>query len=301
MGGFDRVEWPVYGSGTAVAVSVVEPATELATADEAANARYEAFMANSAAAGTKSTLRTLTAPIRAVGSVARRIGEAVGLATPRLPAPDSFYPRDAAGNRLETEILPQGTRDSSCAAFAVAAMMELTVCRRRDSAAGVPHVSVTSLFDGTMDVAVTAGRAKTGVVDMRSPSQAWPPVENDPFVWKLNWRWIDERGEAAVAAMKDAIVNEGPLVASVELHGDWDRFVTTDETTMYAPGPTAVLRGDAHALCIVGYDGPTRSWIVRNSVRSWGAAGYARLPMLHRLINVEGSVIAPVSVEYPSL
>jgi C1A family cysteine protease len=81
------------------------------------------------------------------------------------------------------------------------------------------------------------------------------------------WRLIQTPAE-----MKSWIASRGPLVGSMQLYKDIER---------YAGGIYRHLIGDpvgGHCICIVGYSDTDSCWIVKNSWgKGWGEGGYFRI------------------------
>ena len=81
------------------------------------------------------------------------------------------------------------------------------------------------------------------------------------------WSWVNKTQDA----MKQALINYGPLVVAIYSYNDF----TSYKGGIYTP---KVKTRHGHVVTIVGYDDTQRCWIIKNSAGTdWGEYGYARV------------------------
>lgn len=272
--------------------------TVTAVGMEMANLRFDAFAEDVASAERRRTFDMALAPARALAGAVRVAGTAIGVLEATTDLPDVFDPRGPDGERLATPVRTQPPDSLECTAYAVAAMMELAWCRRLGTAADVPHLRIDSVFSGKTNLYETARRAAKGVVDEGFTGAA-PRKPTGANAWRLEWRRFDGPVESRPATMCRALVEQGPLAISIDVYSDFHQYIERGDGDVYTPAQDAIRRLDAHALCIVGYDLPRRSWIVRNSNAAWGQDGYGRLAWGDVKIRPEYVAIGATSVIHP--
>jgi hypothetical protein len=265
----------------------------------AANLRFEAFTANAARADRRRTTDMLVfTPARTVAEGARAVGAAVGLVAPVSGVSDSFDGRGPNGELLATPVRTQPQGNLECTAYAVASMMEIWRCRQLGTATGVPHLRIDSVFSGKADLYETADKAAIGVVD--EGFTAPPPKKpKGPNAWRLKWKGFDGSVKKRPDAMCESIANNGPVAISIDIYSDFHQWVAASDDAVYTPGPNAIRRLDAHALCVVGYDRIARTWLVRNSNAAWGRGGYGRIQWGDEKLKPEYIALGVTSVIHP--
>jgi hypothetical protein len=227
---------------------------------------------------------------------------ATGLLPGTLPPdgllPDRFDPRGSDGDRLVTQIREQAVGDPRCTAYALASMMEAWLCRKYGTRDGVPFLRIGDIFTGTEELIVNTKQAaaSTGVSVDGYPIGSTPDP-GAPTRFRLRPKRFTQALEARPLAMCRSIVLDGPLVLTLRIFDDFDAFRDKPEGAVYAPGPSALALDMAHALCVIGFDQVTRTWLVRNSNSAWGRHGYANIEWSNRLMEPEAKVVGAVEVK----
>lgn len=168
---------------------------------------------------------------------------------------------------------------NSCVAHAACASIELR--RRR---AGLPHLPLAprQLHHCRLGLSGANGVRASRVADalrddgapldagadaaLLAPADCAPAAP--PVLAVAGWSVV-----AGARALKQALVERGPLVAHMELHADfWDHY----GDGIYVP--IAVGSASTHAVCVIGYDDDARFWHCRNSRGpAWGQRGHFRI------------------------
>jgi C1A family cysteine protease len=112
-----------------------------------------------------------------------------------------------------------------------------------------------------------------------------------------NWQYVVDNEIPTVDAIKNAIFNTGPVVATMMVYNDFD---------YYSSGVYSYTTGGylgAHAIVIVGWNDNTQSFIIKNSWGdSWGESGYVNIAyselnsvvqLGNQMVLADGDAIAP--------
>lgn len=106
-------------------------------------------------------------------------------------------------------------------------------------------------------------------------------------MFRLRPEFVTQRG---VERMRAALIAMGPLLTVMHVYPNFRDFT--------GPGvyrPQGNKEGEAHAVCIVGFEGrdPEGCWIIRNSLgTSWGDRGYFRVAYGDRDLDLENATFA---------
>jgi hypothetical protein len=80
-------------------------------------------------------------------------------------------------------------------------------------------------------------------------------------------------GHASMAARKDAIAANGPVLAGMAVFNDFFGYTSG----VYQKTAGSSLAG-YHCICVVGYDDTQQCWILKNSWGTgWGESGFCRI------------------------
>jgi autotransporter-associated beta strand protein len=195
---------------------------------------------------------------------------------------DSFNWCDVLGQDFVTPVKDQGST-GECWAFSTVAALEAKYMITRNDPTYDPSFSEQQLVDAAMGT-VEGGNPGPALQYFCSTGEL--PEQTVPFTgdaapagWSMPAGWQNQvcvatscsgAMDADVAEMKSYLLQDGPIVATLETDNDW-----------YYPSG-GVFRG-WHAALIVGYqDNPSISgggyWILKNSWgTSWGNAGYGEI------------------------
>ena len=197
--------------------------------------------------------------------------------------------------RLTTPVRTQPPGDERCIAYAVAAAIETSICRDRQTVIGVPEISVDDLFnEGGREVGAIDGIqfavADGGVVDALCFPAAAPGrcADPAPHLWKCGIRPIGGKRKDRVDAMRRELRTFGPLVALLEVFSNFATF--TGAGVYDAVKPSIGF----HAVCIIGDEvdpAGTGFWIAKNSMGDkWGDDGFVRFRWNDPLVRLEDIV-----------
>ena len=196
--------------------------------------------------------------------------------------------------RLVTPVRQQPPGDQRCIAYAVAAAMEASICRQRQTVVGVPELSVDDLFiEGGSEVGAIDGIQEAvlnGVLEAgcfpRDPPRC---PDAAAHLWRSRIRAIGgarkQRGDLIRRELRAA----GPLVALIEVFSNFTDF--RGAAVYEAVKPSIGF----HALCVIGDEvdanGTTGRWIAKNSMGTgWGDGGLVRIAWNDKTINLENVV-----------
>lgn len=197
-------------------------------------------------------------------------------------------------------------RKGECAAHAVVTAMECWVLRQRPDLYDQFPLSETDLYRMESTHSVPAAlRAVTryGVLDhpaLSDPSRAkMSKAQREKAIerfWGLRYEQIkasaSERHEAMIRTLEDGF----PIVTNVYVGAN---FEADPQDTPYSIKLPRL--GEAHAICIVGYDAKNRHWIAKNSYGdSWGVSGCFAFAMGDPLMDAESQMYAVREVYLPT-
>jgi C1A family cysteine protease len=220
-----------------------------------------------------------------------------GDAPPALPP--AWDPRDQNDQRLATPVRRQPAGDRRCTAYAVCAAMEAWWCRSEESAAGVPFLSVSELFEkahSNQAIDEAVGAARLGVTDevCLPPGSSVKCPNPAAHTWTANFARIDRSGDV-IDSMRRALL-DAPLAAAMLIYKNFPTHTQTSQP--YHPAGACL---GAHAVCVVGYDTADDGyWIVKNSYGDdWGDGGYTRIPWLNDYLRIEKVVFRVETLTHP--
>jgi hypothetical protein len=203
--------------------------------------------------------------------------------SPAFAAPPSgFDPRDAGGARLCGPVRRQPPNDQRCTAYATVAAMETWLCRAGTPAAA--PLSVDDLF------ARAGGRSLNRAV--KAAGQGF--ADEAGGRWRARFRQFGGPVSKRAELMCRYLVGGAPIIIAIPF---FQNLSSDPGSAPYEPGGSVV---DAHAVCIVGYEGSPSGpgfWIVQNSAGTgWGDGGCTRIKRGHGLLKPEISAYAVLGV-----
>jgi C1A family cysteine protease len=208
--------------------------------------------------------------------------------------------RNYNGHNYVTGIRDQG-KCGACWAFSTTAALEsriLITSHMPDKDLDLSEQSMVScdennmgcgggFLDSGLDYLITTGIPTEAVVPYTSGEEG---IAGECFdTYKQNtYRVTDyEDVSTSVEAIKNAIVQYGPLVAGFVIYTDFLQY----KSGVYSH-VTGVAEG-GHAVLIVGYDDAEQAWIVKNSFgRDWGENGFFRIKSGTNECEIEDDVYA---------
>lgn len=198
--------------------------------------------------------------------------------------------------RLTTPVREQPLGDERCIAYAVAAAMETSICRDRNTVDGIPEISVNDVFiEGKSQIGAIKGIqtavAKGGVVsvDCFSATAKKRCADPAPHLWKCRIRVVDGPRKKRIEMMRTELRTNGPLVAMMQICSDFVDFTGSGIYTPNGEDPSF------HAVCVIGdeleHAGVPAHWIIKNSMGAdWGDAGFGRIQWDDPLVLLEDVV-----------
>jgi C1A family cysteine protease len=246
----------------------------------------------------------------------------------RAPGADALPARyDARSDGLVSPVKDQGAC-GSCYAFAAASDLESAVLAHEGLLVDVSenqlkecHFEQRSCNGGNATMVLNLLSRTGAALESCDPYQD-ADVDCDttcPPAWSVRgWRWIHGTSTPDVAALKQALLDHGPLSTTV-FAGDGSTPAWSDAFRHWDGGPGLHYTGSEpsnHAVVLVGWDddqphagGGTGCWIVKNSWgTAWGSdcgsggeAGYFHIAYGSASIGTWTSVITDVMSAYPEL
>jgi C1A family cysteine protease len=200
------------------------------------------------------------------------------------PPPRQIDWRNHRGKNYVTPIKDQSTC-GSCVAFATCACLESRVAIQRDRDNPQLDLSEAHLFfcgcgpccrkgwnfKDALNWSKKPGIGLESAFPYRPQNLNCPKPQPSPVVDIPSWLAV-----TTVVARKQAIAEEGPVIAGMKVYEDF--YYYSGGIYTYTTG---VLRG-LHAVCVVGYndaqEGHKGYWIVKNSWGTgWGEKGFVRI------------------------
>lgn len=206
--------------------------------------------------------------------------------------PSAYDWRNVNGNSFVTEVKNQGSC-GSCWAFASTAVLEA----KSLMALNTPNVNL-NLAEQVLLSCSGAGSCNGGSLDgpagflakSGNPGEAAFPYtgkdtacsvaaagwQNNAFKIS-NWQYVYSKyagqgGKLSVEMIKNALYNNGPLVAAFNVYSDFYSY----RSGVYSV--TSTQYQGRHAVAIVGWDDAVQAFIVKNSWGTgWGENGYFRV------------------------
>ncbi len=197
--------------------------------------------------------------------------------------PSSFDWRNINGVNYVTSVKNQAPAPT-CEAYGLCAALE-TIAQYK---VGYPFgcdLSEAHLYFYANGTVARGGVSLTGAADYLIehgvPDEGCFPDPHRPFDapfasllgWEnrtvkiTSWGWVNKTEDA----MKQALINYGPLVVAIYSYNDFTRY----KGGIYTP---KVKTHHGHVVTIVGYNDTERCWIIKNSAGTdWGEQGYARV------------------------
>jgi Papain family cysteine protease len=195
--------------------------------------------------------------------------------------PPRFDPRDAAGARLCGPVRKQPQGDERCTAYATATAMETWLCRAGHA---LPSFSVDRLF------ADSGGRTLPRAVKAAEKRV----LDEAGRTWRGRFEPIAGPSSRRAELMCRYLLAGSPLVIAIPY---FENFRADPGDDPYVPRGEVV---DAHAVCIVGYEGRPSGpgyWIIQNSAGSmWGDSGCTRIKRGDPYLKPESKAFAVVGV-----
>lgn len=176
-----------------------------------------------------------------------------------------------------------------CIAYAIAGALEGRIAYRDASALGLPAGVPVDLDELTFVQEVGSSR----LIDKHVSTAEKKGILLQAGTLRIVPKFASRRG---VARMRQAIYEDGPLLSAMFVHSNFDTFTGI----LYeAEGSRAP---DAHAVCIVGYEGAEDDangcWIIRNSYGTgWGGDnGYFKVRYGNKKLDLENLSYAATRV-----
>ena len=235
-------------------------------------------------ARSRAALDSGAAPADATRVRARRRVR-VAPAAAAAPEPPSFdLLRDAAGNRIGTQVRDQGSAGSCTANAAISAMETFRFVR--DNTA--PLLSPEDAFQkagGIEEMGVAVVIAAQGILETGCFTPNPPCANQATHTWRGTFRQLTESINNMPAAMRSHLLAQRPLAAVIRFFPNFRNYtggVFKKEGTSTA----------AHAVAVVGYEknssGNGGVWICRNSFGpAWGEQGYVKTEWLDGFLELE--------------
>ncbi|MGQ0766989.1 MAG: C1 family peptidase [Gemmatimonadota bacterium] len=285
------MEWPLHRSIVAMAVkkTTKRKAAKKKAAKKKSAPEHRAHISPEAFEKERKRARAVRrrAELRAA-TAADATSVDIGLGSSTDTGPPDFDPR-SGGARLSGPVRDQPAGDRSCSAHAMVAAMEAWLCRQRGTNAGLLPLSPEHAFIvgkkqegvGPYMTAVSKGILEQGC--FVAPCAA--PKEH---TWRANARFFDD-SSGVVDKMKKLLRDGNVLVAEIPFFTDLESFTSKGPDDVYVP---AGAGNGGHAVCIVGYRGPSGGrpgcWIVKNSFgEAWGNGGYGLIRWLDPMLEPE--------------
>jgi C1A family cysteine protease len=201
--------------------------------------------------------------------------------------PAQFDWRNYNGHSYVTSIKNQGAC-GSCWAFSVTAALEskaLISLNTPDSDLNLSEQIVLSCSQAGSCAGGWPDQATNFLVGSGSAAQSYYPYtgangscasaatgwQNQSYKIK-NWQYVVENAQPSVNAIKNALYNNGPLVATMMVYNDF--YYYSSGVYSYTNGPYL----GAHAILIVGWDDSAQAFIIKNSWGSaWGESGFVEI------------------------
>jgi len=240
------------------------------------------------------------------------------------PLPARYDVRDLG---IVTPVKNQGVC-GACYAFAMAGDIEATVLRDYDALVDISenhlkecHFEGRSCDGGNAQMVANLSSADATRNETCDPYVASDTACNtgcDPYFSVLQWRWLMGDGAVDTEAIKQAIMDHGPISTSVYAGDEsntswWTAFSNWNGGSgLYHVGSET----NNHAVMLVGWDddhphdgGGTGCWIMRNSWgNGWGdscdfagESGYCYIAYGSAGIGEYSSVVTEVMPSYPEL
>ena len=198
--------------------------------------------------------------------------------------PTQFDWRNISGTDYSTPVKNQAPAPT-CEAYALCAALE-TILQYQAKDLYTPDLSETHLYfyaGGTYRAGyVSIVDAANYLIEHGVPDEGCYPDPHRPFDYPYTsvegweertvkiteWGWVERANEA----IKQALIDHGPLAACFNLYKDFNYY------TGGVYEHTFGSRRGGHVMTIFGYDDENSCWIIKNSGGpDWGENGYIRM------------------------
>ena len=232
--------------------------------------------------------------IKPTGLTGLLAGAEVVVAGPYVSsAPSGFDWRNIGGENFVTSVRNQGSC-GSCWAFATTAALEASTLRSNNTPGAPLDLSEQVLVSCGTSGGNDAGSCSSGYINRASDyirdtglpaEECYPYTASDGSCGSAcgtyqtsttriqSWSWVTtEPPTVTVSAIRNALLNYGPLVTTMEVYSDFDTYLSGVYTHT-----SGTYRG-AHAVLIVGFSDSGQYFIVKNSWGTdWGESGYFKI------------------------